>query len=152
MTQVYDLLDKIRAELQNNTIVQSVTFGELSEKDLDKTTKYPLAHLVIQNGTINSNNVVFSMVIVLADVVDYNKDGNDYGNFYSNDNLQDVLNSMFQVANQVVSKMIRGDLRSDMLQIDDSVSVTPFKDKLSDEVAGWEVSFQVTMRNDISIC
>ena len=38
MTQVYDILDKIKDRLQANPNVFSVTYGDLTEVDLNKTT------------------------------------------------------------------------------------------------------------------
>ncbi len=152
MTQVYDILDKIRKELQDNTIIRLVSYGSIEDVDLDKTSNYPLAHIIIDSAAIYSNYVTFNLNLIFADLVKINKKGDNKGAFYGNDNLQDVQNAMFQVANQLTAKMMRGDLRVERIQIDEVVGLTPFKERFADEVAGWEVNMTINMQNDISIC
>ena len=42
MKEVYDLLDKIKDRLRANNITNTVTFGDIMEVDLTKTTIFPL--------------------------------------------------------------------------------------------------------------
>ena len=42
MTHVYDILEIIKDELLASPSVNTVTYGDLSEVDLDKTTIFPL--------------------------------------------------------------------------------------------------------------
>ena len=45
MRQVYTVIDKIQEKLKDNGITNKVTFGDILEVDLDKTTIYPLSHI-----------------------------------------------------------------------------------------------------------
>ena len=47
MTGVYDIIDKIKEFLHEHPIVNSVTFGDFKDVDVDKTTIFPLAHFLI---------------------------------------------------------------------------------------------------------
>ena len=47
MTQVYDIVDKLKDRLRTNPNVFTVTYGDISEVDLNKTTIFPLSHLNI---------------------------------------------------------------------------------------------------------
>ena len=57
MRQVYTVLDKLRLKLKENGITNTVTFGDILEVDLDKTTIFPLTHITL-------GDVVFSPHII----------------------------------------------------------------------------------------
>jgi hypothetical protein len=152
MTQFYDVLDKIKDELRMNPNVFSVTYGDITKVDLDKTTIFPLSHLNISNATIGEHTVRFTLQLLCVDIVDYNKNVSPDDEFYGNDNMQDILNTQLQVINDVVSQLRRGVLFTDKLQILEDVSVQPFMDRFENELAGWGADIIIEMPNDISIC
>lgn len=152
MTQFYDILDKIKEELRLNPNVFSVTYGDITKVDLDKTTIFPLSHLNISNATIGEHTISFTLQLLCVDIVDYNKESNPDDEFYGNDNMQDILNTQLQVVNDIVSKLRRGDLFTDRLQVVEDVSVQPFMDRFENELAGWGADIVIEMPNDISIC
>ena len=152
MTQVYDLLDKIKDELRANHHMNSVSFGDITEVNLNKMDIFPLAHLNISNVVIDSQFMTFTLQILCADIVDYTKEVVTPDQFYGVDNLQDVLNTQLQVINLIFSKLKRGNLRADKLQVDASMSCQPFKERFENELAGWEAEIDIKMINDISIC
>ncbi len=107
MTQVYDILDKVRDKLRDNPNVFTVTFGDISEVDLNKTTIFPLSHLTITNVTFERSVINFTIALMCIDIVDYNKEKYDDDIFYGNTNLQDVYNTQLQVVNDVVQSVRR---------------------------------------------
>ena len=152
MTQFYDVLDKIKDELRMNPNVFSVTYGDITKVDLDKTTIFPLSHLNISNATIGEHTVRFTLQLLCVDIVDYNKNVSPDDEFYGNDNMQDILNTQLQVVNDVVSQLRRGTLFTDKLQILEDVSVQPFMDRFENELACWGADIIIEMPNDISVC
>ena len=152
MTQVYDLLDKIKDELRANHHMNSVSFGDITEVNLNKMDIFPLAHLNISNVVIDSQFMTFTLQILCADIVDYTKEVVTPDQFYGVDNLQDVLNTQLQVINLIYSKLRRGSLRINKLQVDETISCQPFKERFENELAGWEAEVDIVMINDISIC
>lgn len=152
MTQFYDVLDKIKERLRANPNVFSVTYGDITKVDLDKTTIFPLSHLNISNATIGEHTVRFTLQLLCVDIVDYNKNVNPDDEFYGNDNMQDILNTQLQVVNDVVSQLRRGTLFTNELQLLDDVSVQPFMDRFENELAGWGADIVIEMPNEISIC
>ena len=152
MTQVYDILDKVRDRLRENPNVFSVTFGDISEVDLNKTTIFPLSHLTITNVTFERSVINFTIALLCLDIVDYNKEKYDDDIFYGNTNLQDVYNTQLQVVNDIVQSVRRGSLFDSKIQIIGEPSATPFQDRYENELAGWGIEINVSMINDISIC
>ena len=152
MTQVYDILDKVRDRLRDNPNVFTVTFGDITEVDLNKTTIFPLSHLTITNVTFERSVINFTIALMCLDIVDYNKEKYDDDIFYGNTNLQDVYNTQLQVVNDIVQSVRRGSLFDSKIQIIGEPSATPFQDRYENELAGWGIEINVSMINDISIC
>ena len=76
MTQIYDILDKIKVLVRNHPIVNSVTFGDLTMVDLNKTTMFPLTHFLVSSAQMSRNVITFRISMLFMDVVDYTKDHN----------------------------------------------------------------------------
>jgi len=152
MTQIYDIIDKLKDRLRTNPNVFTVTYGDLSDVDLNKTTIFPLSHLNITNVVFDGPIMRFTIQLLALDVVDYNKDLPAKDVINGNDNLQDVYNSQLQVVNDVIQQLRRGDMFTDKLQLLDAPSAQPFKDRFENELAGWGVNIDVAIPNEISIC
>jgi len=152
MIHVYDILDKLKEELSLNPSVNTVTYGDIADVDLDKTTMFPLSHLLIDSVNYNERTVVFNIKLLCADIVDYNKDKANFELFYGNDNLHDILNTQFEVINTLISKLMRGSLFEANYQVTTQPSAQPFKERFSNELAGWSTDISIEIPNGISIC
>lgn len=152
MTQVYDILDKIKDRLRDNPNVFSVTFGDISDVDLNKTTIFPLTHLVINNVEFSDSVINFEIDMLSMDILDQSKKEAEFDEFYGNDNLIDIYNSQLQVVNDIIQQFRRGGLFAQNYQLLENPVATPFKDRYENVLAGWEVGIRVSISNDISIC
>lgn len=149
MKEIYDLLDKIKDRLRANNITNTVTFGDILEVDLTKTTIYPLSHLTIGNVVFGDYVMTADVSVLSMDVVDVNKNESTFDSFYKNDNLQDVLNTQLSVVNDLQSHLRRGNLFEDNdLKIVGDVTAEPFQDRFENQLAGWGVTFSIEMPND----
>lgn len=149
MKEVYDLLDKIKDRLRANNITNTVTFGDLMEVDLTKTTIFPIAHLTIGNVTFSDYIMTAEIGILFLDLVDLNKNESTFDSFYKNNNLQDVYNTQLAAANDLQSHLRRGNLfdNNDM-KINGNVIAEPIKDQFENELAGWGIALSIEMPND----
>ena len=152
MTHVYDILEIIKDELLTSPSVNTVTYGDLSQVDLDKTTIFPLSHMLIDSANYKERTVVFNINLLCADIVDYNTKKANHELFYGNDNLQDVMNTQFQVINSLIMKLMRGDLFEMNYQVTTQPTAEPFKERFGNELAGWGVNISIEVPNGISIC
>lgn len=152
MKHVYDILDVLRDELRSNPSVNTVSYGDINDLDLDKTTIFPLSHLLIDNASYGERTITFSIKLLCGDIVDYNQSPNDFDEFYGNDNLHDVMNTQFQVINSILMKLMRGDLFKSNYQVSSTPSAEPFKEKYGNVLAGWTTVIQIEVPNGISIC
>jgi hypothetical protein len=153
MTSVYDIVDKIKTYLYNNPSVNHVTFGDIKEVDLDKTTMFPLTHFNISEGIIGSNFISFNLSFLFMDIVDYTKD-HDPDNDLRDDasNLLDIFNTQLQAANALISELRRGDLYSEKYQLEGDPVCRMFKDKYENQLAGWRVDLTILIPNNLSVC
>jgi len=152
MKHVYDILDVLRDELRSHPAVNTVSYGDITDLDLDKTTMFPLSHLLIDSASYGERTITFSIKLLCADIVDYNQSETQFDEFYGNDNLHDVMNTQFQVINSLITKLMRGDLFKSNYQVTSTPSAEPFKEKYGNVLAGWSTVIQIEIPNGVSIC
>lgn len=154
MTTIYDVIDNIKSFLRAHPIVNTVTFGDITQVDLNKTTIFPLSHFLLGNTQLTEHTIRVTLSFLFIDVVDYSKDfnENDLGNRQDDSNLVDVYNTQMQIANALISDFRRGDLYRDGYQIVGSPTLSPFKDRFENDLAGWSTDITIDLRNDFSVC
>jgi hypothetical protein len=153
MRQVYTVLDKIKEILRANGITKTVTFGDITEVDLNKTSMFPLCHIVFGNVTFEERIMSASIRILCLDVVDVTKEKQTEDMAFGNDNLQDILNTQLQVVNDLQQEMRRGDAFSDNFQINTNVVAEPFQDNFENQLAGWGMTVNIEVpNNELSLC
>ncbi len=147
----YNLTDKLKEELIKDPFVNTVTYGNIFEVDLNKQTIFPLSHFIVNNVVDRGQTLLFNISLLCMDLVDESKDDTT-DNFLGNDNEQDVLNTQLAVANRIGAMLKRGDLYRTKYQLDGDVSLEPFVDRFDNKVAGWTATFNVVIPNEITIC
>jgi len=153
MRQVYTILDKLKDILRANGISKTVTFGDILQVDLNKTTIYPLAHIIFGNVTFDDRIMSASIQVLCLDIVDATKEKQTEDEFYGNSNLQDILNTQLQVVNDLQQELRRGDAFSDNFQVTTTVSAEPFFDNFENELAGWGMTVNIQVpTNELSLC
>ena len=152
MTHVYNILDTLKEELLNSPSVNTVTYGDIADVDLDKTTMFPLSHILIDSVVYKERTVLFNIKLLCADLVDYNKQATEFELFYGNDNLHDILNTQFEVINNLIVKLMRGSLFASNVQVTTQPTAQPFKERFSNELAGWSADISIEVANGSSVC
>ncbi len=147
----YNLTDKLKDELLKDPFVNTVTYGNIFEVDLNKQTIFPLSHFIVNNVVDRGQTLLFNISLLCMDLVDESKDDTE-DEFIGNDNEQDVLNTQLAVANRVGAMLKRGDLYREKYQLDGEISLEPFVDRFDNKVAGWTATFNVVIPNEITIC
>ncbi|QDP58874.1 MAG: hypothetical protein Unbinned5607contig1000_22 [Prokaryotic dsDNA virus sp.] len=151
----YNLTEKIRDTLELDVNVNTVTYGDIFEVDLNKQTIFPLSHFQVITATMQQNVWNFSMSLMVMDIVDENKEyagHNGESAFRGNNNDQDVWNTQLAVANRLLELLYRGDLYVDKYQLEGQPVCEPFVDRFENKLAGWTVMFNVLIPNDMTIC
>jgi hypothetical protein len=151
MKGFYNVTKQIKEALEAEPFVNTVTFGSIDDVDLNKTTIFPLSHVIVNNTTVGTKTLTFNISILSMDVVDISK--NEVTDiFVGNDNEQDVLNTQLALQTRVINKLQRGDLYTDLFQVEGDVSCEPFVDRFENKLAGWAATFDVIVQNDMTVC
>ena len=150
MKGFYQVTKTIKDQLLADVNVNTVTTGDITRIDLSKQTMFPLAHLIVNNVTNEDNILRFSLSVLAMDIVNVSKEA-VVDIFTGNNNEQDILNTQLAVLNKLVQVLRGGDLFKNKYQLDGSPSFEPFYDRFENEMAGWALTFDVIINNDIEI-
>ena len=151
MQGFYNLTTKIKDTLALDAFVNTVTYGDIFEIDLNKQDIFPLSHFIVNTATLNGSTWNFSLSLLCMDLVDESKD-DVTDKFLGNSNEQDVLNTQMAVIGRLMELLRRGDLFTELYQLDGQPSLEAFVDRFDNKVAGWAVTFNVIVPNDMTIC
>ena len=151
MKGFYQVTQVIKDQLLSDVNVNTVTTGDITRIDLSKQTMFPLSHIIVNNVGNEDNILRFSLSVLAMDVVNISKE-EVVDIFLGNNNEQDILNTQLAVLNKLVQVLRGGTLHTDLYQLDGTPNFEPFYDRFEAEVAGWALTFDVIIPNDISIC
>lgn len=150
MIGYYNILTTIREQLEQDVFVNTVTEGDIFAVDLSKQTIFPLSHVMVNNVTRESSVLRFNVTVMCMDIVDKSKEETT-DIFRGNDNEQDVLNTQLAVVLRMLEIFDRGEnVRT--FRIDGAPSIEPFTERFENYLAGWAVTFDVLIPNDMTIC
>ena len=147
----FDIIDKLRTHFEADVLVNTVTQGNLFDIDLSKQTIFPLIHIVSNSATLEGNVVRYNISILAMDIVDITKDEEE-NKFDGNDNELYILNTQLQVLTRCYELLLRGDLYTDKFQIDGNPSCEPFVDRFENKLAGWTMTADILIPNEMTIC
>ena len=151
MKGFYQVTETIKNQLLSDVNVNNVTTGDITKIDLSKQTMFPLSHIIVNNVHNEDNVLRFSLSVLSMDIVDVSKEAT-VDIFRGNDNEQDILNTQLAVLNKLAQVLRGGTLHQDLYQLDGTPNLEPFYDRFENELAGWAMTFDVLVNNDINIC
>lgn len=151
MQGFYNITTKIKETLALDDFVNTVTYGDIFEIDLNKQDIFPLSHFIVNSATLNGSVWQFNMSLLCMDIVDESKE-DVTDKFLGNDNEQDVLNTQMAVINRLLELLRRGDLHTELYQLEGAPQIEPFVDRFENKVAGWTLTFDVLIPNGMTIC
>jgi hypothetical protein len=151
MKGFYQVTTAIKDQLYKDIFVNTVSSGDIFEIDLNKQTIFPLSHIIVNNATYNGNTWLFNISVLCMDVVDFSKT-EQIDQFLTNDNEQDVLHTQLMVINRLLEVLRRGSLFDDLYQLQGTPNCEPFVDRFENKIAGWTVTFDVMVANEMTSC
>ena len=139
---VYNLINTIKEALLQEPFVNTVTEGDIFSIDLAKRTLFPLSHIMINNATHQGNIIQFNVSIIMMDLL----------NQKEQDNKQDIWNTQLALGIRLMDRLNRGDLRNDNYELMGNPTFEPFTERFENDLAGWALTFDMLVRNDMTIC
>lgn len=148
----YELIDLIKQLVEDNAFTNKITFGEMSDVDLNKDTTFPLLHIMVDQVTIQEKTMEYRLNLVAADIVDVIDEDLGVDDYYGNDNTQDVMNTQLKIMTELVNALRKLDLvGTNFTRMQDEPVATPFKDRFDNVIAGWETSVTLKKFQDGSM-
>lgn len=151
MSGYYTLIDTLKALLIASPFVNQVTEGDLYDIDLSKQTIFPLSHIMVNNVSILPNVLKANITIIAMDIVDVSKE-EPTDMFIDNNNKQDVLNTQLIMLSRIVAQLTNGITFEDNYQLEGEPSCEPFTDRFENLLAGWTMTFDVLIPNEMTSC
>ncbi len=151
MIGFYNVLEQIKDTLGAEPFVNTITYGNIDDVDLNKQNIFPLSHIIVNNTTIQERVLTFNISVLAMDIVDISKDETT-NIFRGNDDEQDILNTQLAVLTRLSSILKRGTLYDNKYQLDGDVVCEPFVDRFENKIAGWTGTFSIIVQNDMTIC
>ena len=151
MSGYYTLIDTLKELLIASPFVNQVTEGDLYDIDLSKQTIFPLSHIMVNNVSILPNVLKANITIIAMDVVDISKE-DATSLFLDNNNRQDVLNTQLIMLSRIVAQLTNGETFEDNYQLEGEPSCEPFSDRFENLLAGWTMTFDVLIPNEMTSC
>jgi hypothetical protein len=139
---VYRIIKEIKDVLLAEPFVNTVTEGDIFEVDLNKQTMFPLSHIILNSATHQGNVLSFNITVLLMDVINQKDDSNKV----------DIWNTQLLLATRVLNRLNRADIASDFWELTGQPTYESFTERFENDLAGWAVTFDVLVRNDITIC
>ena len=146
----YILLETLKNSLLQNSNVNTVTTGDISEIDLSKQTIYPLSHIIVNNATNSGQVMTFNVTVLCMDKVNQLK--TEQVNPFNNEAEHTVLNTQLAVSNKLYKDLYSGQLRLDGYQVDEDASIEFFFDRFENILAGVAMTLTIQLNNDLNIC
>ena len=147
----FDIIDKIKQHFENDPLINTVTQGDIFDVDLNKQTIFPLCHIIVNQATFENNVIRYNISILAMDITDISK-SETADKFDGNDNELYILNTMMAVHNRCYEMLRRGDLYSDKFQVDGSPTCEPFTERFENKLAGFTLTVDILIPNDMTIC
>jgi len=151
MIGFYDILNKLKIHFDNDEIVNTVTQGDIFQVDLNKQTIFPLTHIMVNSSTLSDNTQTFNVSLIAMDIVDISKT-EVTDTFQENNNELDVLNTQHHVLNRCYQQMLHGNLWDAQFVVENDPTLEPFTERFENLLAGWTMTFDVVVPNDMTIC
>ena len=149
MRQFYNITKVIKDTLEANSQVNVVTFGDIFEIDLNKQTIFPLAHIMVNQATIDNQTMTINISVMCMDVLDETKENPRAQSepFYGISNEQDILNTQLAVLNDLTMKLNTGTLYTELYQLSGSPTCIPFSERFENLLVGWTGTFDIIVPN-----
>jgi hypothetical protein len=141
----------MKEHFEADPIVNTITQGDIFRVDLNKQTIFPLVHIIVNNVQFVNNVQQCNISVLAMDIVNISKDETE-DIFDGNDNEIDILNTQLAVLNRMYEFLRRGDLYDDKFQVTGNPTCEPFIDRFENKLAGWTMTFDVLIPNDMTIC
>lgn len=153
MRAYYELLRILYSIFNEDSDVNTITQGDITEIDLQRKNIFNLVHISVNNSTFNENTQVFNTTIFCMGIRDINKEVDTFDKFRNNDNEIDNLNTTHAVLRRAYNKIVHGKFseNSDDIFVLNNPVLEPFTERYENLLDGWEMTIDIEV-DDTLMC
>jgi len=140
-----ELINTIRTELESSDLIARVENDDVPDIDLRKRSSYPLAAFYCGGGSLAPNIIIYTVQLFVADVLDVNNETDQ-----TNEDF--IKNQSLAVVNNLYTKLNRGILFVELIQSEGNTPFDFFSDRFDKGLAGVEVTLEITVKNEMTLC
>ena len=147
MNSFYKVIDYLKDQLALDIDVNTVIHGEAPE---NKKDIFPMAHLMVTNGSFGQGVSIFTFTVQVLDIRNVSKKIVT-DKFLKNDNELDIINTTGAILNRLTMKL---KLQSNELDIEllNQPRILPVIYDFKDILDGHTVEYELSIPNTISLC
>ena len=149
MNTYFKVIEDLKTIALAEPFVNTVTQGDITEIDLNKTTIFPLCHLTVSGADVQTNVTTLNISVILMDIVDHSKESSS-SDIRGNNNEMDVLNTHLGVASRIQAAIARQSAYRDQYELTSSFSCEPFTERFENNMAGWAITFTIIIQNPMT--
>ena len=152
MNSYYSVLKEVKDHFLANGITNTVSYGDDSKMDLNKTSIFPLVHLDINRIEYTDTSIVFTFYVLCVGLIDQDWVEESEDEFFTGNNDQDVMNEQLFVLTGLIESLRRGDLYRNNIRLFTQPTAQPVGAFDDSQIAGWSSEIQIALPKDYSIC
>ena len=148
----FKLINGIKDTLRTDARVITITEGDIDDLDAYRQNIPIMAHIVVNNGTIEENLNIYTVVVSVLDIVTENNNITQE-KFLGNDNLQEVYNNTDNIIRRFFMLM-RRNAEGQSIYIDGQPTFEKVEEEeTQNRLAGWRLSFNIGVPSpEIDVC
>jgi hypothetical protein len=151
----YNILDYFKTIMSNHPSIAQVSQGDIFDLDDIEFPYYPLGNIIITQARFDKSKTIYSCQLTIADKIKL-KDNESTGIYNEQtvpylgvDDTVDIHANTLSIINDLLSYT---QYSVQAFDIDSQITMTAFKDKFDNGLAGWVASFDLISHNDRPRC
>ena len=151
----YNVLDYFKTIMSNHPSIAQVSQGDIFDLDDIEFPYYPLGNIIITQARFDKSKTIYSCQLTVADKIKL-KDNESTGRYneqtipyLGTDDTVDIHANTLSIINDLLSYT---QYSVQAFDIDSQITLTAFKDKFDNGLAGWVASFDLISHNDRPRC
>lgn len=151
----YNILDYFKTIMSNHPSIAQVSQGDIFQIDDVEFPYYPLGNIIITQARFDKSKTIYSCQLTVADKVKLKNDESEGRTnaqtvpYFGVDDTVDIHANTLSIINDLLSYT---QYSVQAFDIDAQITLTAFKDKFDNGLAGWVASFDLISHNERPRC
>ena len=140
------IVEYFREVADKHTQINSFSFGDIDDADLEKTTEYPLLHVGVTGANIDERVISYDINVMLIEIID------DKGD--QKDNEKYALSNTLQILQDLQTEFLKGSsiVTPETKLTGNALSCTPITGNYNNRVVGWSSVMTIEGINESEPC